>query len=196
MKHWKLEIVHANAGFRGGGRNWKFDRGFTLIELLITISLIAALSAVGVAAFSNYNNVQVLNNATSDVVNTLQLAKSETMSQVKPTDCTDTDTLLGYKVTINPVDSVDSSRSSYSLLVLCGSKTVTVFTKKLPATVSFSFPVTVQFAVLTQLVSLQINNVPSNPPLISVPIFLCRGTCSNSTQKIIIITKYGTITQQ
>ncbi|MGH7204158.1 MAG: pilus assembly FimT family protein [Candidatus Levyibacteriota bacterium] len=94
--------------------------GFTLIELLVVIAMMAVLTSLGVASYSSYNNAQVIQTAGSDVVNMLNTAKSQAISQVKPADCKD-NPLSGYQVTI------DSVQQQYTLSAVCGTDAIDTF---------------------------------------------------------------------
>src|SRR3989344_5628569 len=65
---------------------WKILKqreGFTLLELIIVFSVIAIVSTVGVASFVNYNKAQSLNTSYLDLVNSLNTARSYSVSQIK-----------------------------------------------------------------------------------------------------------------
>lgn len=86
------------------------QKGFTLIELMVVLSVTAVLGTLGIAGFVIYNQIQVLQSATSDVVTVLNLAKSRAQSQIKPSDCIGN--LNGYVVQI-------SVPRSYALKIRC-----------------------------------------------------------------------------
>lgn len=89
------------------------SRGFTLIELITAITIMAMLSTVGIASFVNYSRSQQVFTATQNVVTTLQLAKANASSQVKPSSCA-SEPLTGYQV------SIDANGNTYSLEAICG----------------------------------------------------------------------------
>ena len=122
-------------------------RGFTLIELMVVLSVTAVLGTLGIAGFTTYNQIQILQTSTSDVVSVLNLAKSRSQSQVKPSAlCSSSGSLDGYKVEI-------LAPKNYTLYLRCnesGSPTdrqVDEKAKILPqdlnfgSNVSFFFPV-------------------------------------------------------
>lgn len=74
--------------------------GFTLIELMVVLSVTAVLGTIGIAGFTTYNQIQILQAAASDVVSVLNLAKSRAQSQVKPSGLCVGGTLTGYSVII------------------------------------------------------------------------------------------------
>jgi prepilin-type N-terminal cleavage/methylation domain-containing protein len=123
------------------------EKGFTLIELMVVLSITAVLGTLGIAGFTTYNQIQVLQAATSDVVSVLNLAKSRSQSQIKPSAlCSSSGSLDGYKVEI-------LTPKNYTLFLRCkelGSsvdRRVNEETKALPtdlnfaSSVSFFFPV-------------------------------------------------------
>ncbi|HYM65199.1 MAG TPA: prepilin-type N-terminal cleavage/methylation domain-containing protein [Candidatus Sulfotelmatobacter sp.] len=107
-------------------------KGFTLLELIVVFTVIAILSTVGLASFVNYSKTETLKQAQNDLINTLNTAKSDAFSQIKPVQCVSY-TLNGYSVTINT-----STWRSYSLNVICSGNTFTLSTKTLPSGVSFN----------------------------------------------------------
>lgn len=112
--------------------NLKSSKGFTIIELIIAISIIALISAIGIASFAGRGKIAELDAATSSVSSYLQLARSRAISQVKPKDpVTCAGTLEGYKVVINQADN------SYELNIVCGGTVGKISEKTLP--VNFSF---------------------------------------------------------
>ena len=102
------------------------QNGFTLIELIVVFTVIAILSTIGTVSFVSYSRTQTLNQATSDLVQTLNLAKSLSASQLKTPDingsgplvgCSSSQTLGGYGVQIN-VDQTNKVYS-YNLYIRC-----------------------------------------------------------------------------
>lgn len=57
--------------------------GFTLIELLVVFSLTAILSGIGIAAFSNYNKLQQLNQSATSIQLLTNQARFNSLSVVK-----------------------------------------------------------------------------------------------------------------
>lgn len=110
----------------------KHEKGFTLIELLVTISVLAILSTVGVAAFVNYSRTQILQSAASDLYILLQIARSRAASQVKPSPYCNNKVFEGYKVILNNV-----SAGSYEMDVQCSGYATTIQQKTLPTTLMF-----------------------------------------------------------
>jgi len=121
----------------------KLNQGFTLIELVVVLSVIAILSTVGIAAFVNYSRTQTLNTAVLDLVSMLNVAKSRSMSQVKPAggDCV-THSLDGYKVTISPPQS-------YNLDAVCEGFSAEIERENLPVNISFEEGIQTQFLFRT-----------------------------------------------
>lgn len=121
-------------------------KGFTLIELVVTLTIIAILSTIGIAAFVNQSRTSALQTGASQFVSALNLAKSRAMSQVKPSVCEGD--LEGYIVTITDSDT-------YQLDVECGGTHSIQSNQKLPSNITFVpsggdlFPLTFSFAVLT-----------------------------------------------
>jgi prepilin-type N-terminal cleavage/methylation domain-containing protein len=140
--------------------------GFTLIELVVAFSIMAVLSTIGVAAFLNYTRGQSLQQATNDLVSTLNTAKADAVSQIKPNDpnclpLTQQEKVLsGYKVILSKA----TTPNSYTLYAVCDGvnvpvppATATIPTVKLPNGVSFdsstfvspATTMTITFFVLT-----------------------------------------------
>ncbi len=119
------------------------QRGFTLIELLVTVSIIAILSTVGVAAFVSYSRTQVLNAAASDLFTTLQIARSRAASQVKKSPECDNKVLEGYKVVLCGLDGLnpcvaDNVIGNYEMDIICLGTATRILSKKLPPAVAFN----------------------------------------------------------
>lgn len=106
------------------------QKGFTLVELVLVFALMAILTITSVASFNAFNKSQTTQSTVHDIVSLLNTAKSRSLSQVKPSQCT-TRTLQGYQVTI-----VVSS-STYQLEVVCGGNTYLIERKTLPSDVTF-----------------------------------------------------------
>lgn len=121
------------------------QKGFTLIELMVVLSVTAVLGTLGIAGFTTYNQIQILQAATSDVASVLNLAKSRAQSQVKFSAlCSSSETLDGYKVEI-------LAPKNYSLYLRCSGndKQVGEETKVLSSNVSFNANVSFFFPVRT-----------------------------------------------
>lgn len=106
------------------------NSGFTIIELIVVISVIAILAVIGIAAFVNYGRVQALETAASQIVSYLNLAKSRSISQVKPQSCVN-QTLNGYKVVLT------FSSQNYELDVVCSGFSYKIEGKTLPRNITF-----------------------------------------------------------
>lgn len=91
----------------------KSQQGYSLIELLVVFSLLALISGIGFAGFSEYSYRQVVDQASSDVQAAFEKAKENAISQVKPEICGNTNPLYGYKVNLD----VDGS---YEIVADCG----------------------------------------------------------------------------
>jgi len=57
-----------------------FSKGVTFIELLIIIGILVTLAAISVPAFRYFQKESDLNNSTEEIINTLRLAQSKTLS--------------------------------------------------------------------------------------------------------------------
>jgi prepilin-type N-terminal cleavage/methylation domain-containing protein len=104
-------------------------KGFTLIELIVVFTVIAILSTIGTVSLVSYSRTQTLNQATSDLVQTLNTAKSLSASQLKTLNkngktwqCLDTETLSGYGVGIN---KTGNGGYNYYLYIRCAANEIT-----------------------------------------------------------------------
>ncbi|EKD65261.1 MAG: hypothetical protein ACD_50C00146G0003 [uncultured bacterium] len=102
------------------------NNGFTLIELIVVISVISILATIGIVSFVNYDRTQQLSGSVSNVVNLLNQAKSNSLSQVKPkASCSQPAVLDGYEV------EVDGSNSKLTLSARCSSGDGTDLTEEM-----------------------------------------------------------------
>lgn len=115
-------------------------RGFTLIELLVVFSIIAIISTVTLASFSNFNKSSAVKQAGTQVASFLNDAKSRSLSQIKPSSCTGS--LDGYVVDICITTGAGcTSADSYKMSVVCsGVKTdlAPPLVKRLPGNTHFT----------------------------------------------------------
>lgn len=129
--------------------NLKSHYGFTIIELLIVITILSALSFMGIAGFSKYNQAQIVQSAVNDIVSMINLAKSRASSQIKlgpAATCGTTNPLRQYEVRI-------SRPNGYQLIIHCGPDpapylTAVIQNKRLPVNVAFSSSISFLFPVL------------------------------------------------
>lgn len=112
------------------------NRGFSLIELLVIFSVIAVLSSGALAAYRSYSNAQILQSTANNFYDTLQSAKTQAQSQVKPSACANV-TLDNYNVSYVNVNVNVNGNGSYSLNVSCGTTTA-IQTEQLPAGYTFT----------------------------------------------------------
>lgn len=106
--------------------------GFTLIELLVVITVMGLIFGIGIPSFVTYKNIQSLQTAELGVVTTLQQAKSQAESQVKPVSCSALQSLDGYQVQI-------LSTQTYQLGFVCSGVYTGGSVINLPATIVFTF---------------------------------------------------------
>ncbi|HVZ66892.1 MAG TPA: type II secretion system protein [Patescibacteria group bacterium] len=112
--------------------------GFTLIELLVTFSLISIISGIGFASFASYSRRQAVVQSAADLKQAVDLARFNAVASVKPTDCSDTDTLSNYHVNFCANAVCNTSGVDYETVVQCGAVTEVVASRKLPDNVTFS----------------------------------------------------------
>lgn len=136
--------------------------GFTLIEIVIVFTVIAMLSAIGIAAFVSYSRVQSLQSAASTLSSTLSLARSRAISQSKPTDC-GAQILNGYKVLLN------TANNTYELDAICGGFSYKVLSQKLPQNISFDAVKTTSTSFYFPVI---VNGALFNPTAQSATIYL------------------------
>jgi len=108
VKHSAFTSKVAFGLLRGG-----MTKGFTLIELIIVISVVTFMSIVGIVAYREYSQSQSLSAAAQDLAGTIQLAKSRSISQVKPSTC-GTQSLDGYRINIPSF-----SQPEYTISAIC-----------------------------------------------------------------------------
>jgi prepilin-type N-terminal cleavage/methylation domain-containing protein len=110
-------------------------RGFTLIEIIMSITITLLLTGLFVANYNGFNNSQIVNQSTSDIITNLQAARTKATSGVKPSGC---DTLVGYIVNFPTTGTYTTS----ALCLVGGSQStvgdVQVYT--LPKGVAFPSP--------------------------------------------------------
>lgn len=107
--------------------------GFTLVELIVVTAVMGILSALGGVGFIDYSNTARLNAAANELATILNVAKSNSLSQLKDHPGCISSELNGYKVVI-----VNSTR--YDLLVRCGNidRLPAIVTKTLPVNITFT----------------------------------------------------------
>lgn len=135
-------------------------KGFTLIELIIVFSITVILSTIGIVGFLSFSRQQVLSNSLSDIRLYLNVAKSNAISQSKPTQCTDNQQLIGYEVLLccdsnsqSAVCPICLSSNDYEIDALCGNASVFIQGKKFPSKVAFDDANTTSRTYLFQTIS-------------------------------------------
>jgi prepilin-type N-terminal cleavage/methylation domain-containing protein len=131
------------------------ERGFTLIELLVVFSIIAIISTVTLASFSDFNKASAVKQTGAQLASFFNDAKSRSLSQLKPSSCAGS--LGGYVVDICITAGAGCTNAdSYKMSVVCsGVKTALVppLVKRLPTNMHFSSSGTTstsyQFNILT-----------------------------------------------
>jgi prepilin-type N-terminal cleavage/methylation domain-containing protein len=113
--------------------------GFSLIELLVTITLISLLSGVGFVSFVSYSRRQTVNQAALNIKQTIDLARFNALSFVKPPSCESDEQLESYRVNFCALNAICQSGSpevDYEVVVVCGGGQNVVATAELPGDVS------------------------------------------------------------
>lgn len=142
------------------------SKGFTLIELIVVFSVIAVLSTIGIATFSNYKNEETFRTSYLELVSNLYLMRSKAVAQVKPVNCQNAQfTLTAYSLV------VQSGNKSYQLQGECKlspnnpNEQVSIYDTKvinLPPGVKFYSVGTMTFPVLTNEFSTQSLKIESD----------------------------------
>lgn len=103
------------------------ESGFSLIELLVSFTLIAIISGIGFASFVTYSRTQIVTQTSSNIKQTIELAKFNAISSVKPDTsiCEEDSALSSYKINIcDNVTCLNSDAGDYEIVVLCGTEQV------------------------------------------------------------------------
>ncbi len=112
-------------------------RGFTLIELLVVFSIIAIISTVTLASFSDFNKTSAAKQTGAQLASFFNDAKSRSLSQVKPSSCSGS--LGGYVVDICITAGTGCTNAdSYKMSVICSGVKTELLVKKLPSNMHFS----------------------------------------------------------
>lgn len=119
------------------------SKGFTLIELLVALSLISVLSAIGIATYTNFNRIQLLNSATKKVVQDLRYAQSMAENNQKPDGCDDNNTLKSYSFEIVPP-------TSYKITAQCSTAEYEIKSETIPLNLEMAGFSSVEFKILRQ----------------------------------------------
>lgn len=115
----------------------KNQRGFTIIELLVSLSVVAILSAIGIASYIETSRSATLESASADLKSTLVQARSKALSQDTPESCL----LKGYQVEI--------TSDGYTLQAECETRTENIKSEQFPVNVTASPETTIYFPILT-----------------------------------------------
>ncbi|KUK79543.1 MAG: hypothetical protein XD95_0308 [Microgenomates bacterium 39_7] len=80
--------------------------GLTLIEILVTSAIIMTVSGLGLAAYNNFNNRQILNATADELKNNLRQARGWAMAGRKFSYCNENedDRLVNYQISFFPDD--------------------------------------------------------------------------------------------
>ena len=125
------------------------SRGFTLLELVVVFSVLAAVSTVGIASFVSYSKSQTLQGTYLNLIQALNLARADALSQVKPAFC-EGHTLQGYEVDLNTF----SNPNSYTFSAKCdGISDPNPQTVSLPPNIAFNSTLTPQTSIFFPILS-------------------------------------------
>ncbi len=105
--------------------------GFTLLELIVVFSVIAILSTIGIVSFVSYSQTQTVEEGSQDIVAAINLARSRSLSQYKPSECVSL-TLEGNRVVIVPESRI------YRTEVVCSGTAFVTSSHTLPRGVDFN----------------------------------------------------------
>jgi Tfp pilus assembly protein FimT len=114
--------------------------GLTLVEILVTSAIVMTISGLGLAAYNDFNNRQILNATADELKNNLRQVRGWAMAGRKMTGCTDT--LSGYQISFSPDDY------QYQVAVLCPNE-IAVNTFSYSDKVTISYDQSFVFQALT-----------------------------------------------
>lgn len=139
-----FNIQSINLGFipHYFGNSIKYSKnstGFTLMELLVVFTLVSIVSGIGFAAFVSYSRRQVIVQSAQNFKQTVDLARFNALSHVKPTVCDTSDELSNFKVNVcsNAICQTTSG-VDYEMNVMCGGLERVQVAKTLPRNITFA----------------------------------------------------------
>jgi prepilin-type N-terminal cleavage/methylation domain-containing protein len=144
------------------------NRGFTLTELLVTFTLMATIVGIGFASFVSYSRRQTAIQAAADFKQTIDIARFNALSHVKPEVCGARDRLSSYKINVCFNAICQTSGVSYEMTVTCGGIERAQTTKILPQNISFS-------------------NVPDSPRCGTITINTVSGSLTGTPCEIFLV---------
>ena len=109
------------------------NKGFTLVEILVVFVLMAIVSGLGFASFSDYNKKQTLVQSAKNFKEAIDFAKFSAISSVKPPSCPDASFLNGYKVVVCAKATCKGTGApDYEIDMICNGVDTPVQTKTFP----------------------------------------------------------------
>ncbi|MEK9207685.1 MAG: prepilin-type N-terminal cleavage/methylation domain-containing protein [Patescibacteria group bacterium] len=146
------------------------SKGFSLIEIVLVLAIIISISTIGYLSLGKFSKSQNLTYSYTNLLNDLNEAKSNTLSQVKSSKCTAVQTLVGYEIA--------TSTNFYTTKVVCATNPSdsTTYTKTQVKKVTLPNNITINMSPTSSLIFF----IPDGTPSVSYSATLKSGTQSVS----------------
>ena len=146
------------------------SKGFSLIEIVLVLAIIISISTIGYLSLGKFSKSQNLTYSYTNLLNDLNEAKSNTLSQVKSSKCTAVQTLVGYEIA--------TSTNFYTTKVVCATNPSdsTTYTKTQVKKVTLPNNITINMSPTSSLIFF----IPDGIPSVSYSATLKSGTQSIS----------------
>ena len=150
------------------------SKGFSLIEIVLVLAIIISISTIGYLSLGKFSKSQNLTYSYTNLLNDLNEAKSNTLSQVKSSKCTAVQTLVGYEIAV----SNSSIPNYYTTKVVCATNPSdsTTHTKTQVKKVTLPNNITINMSPTSSLIFF----IPDGTPSVSYSATLKSGTQSVS----------------